>query len=80
MKTKPVASKRRFISHSDDFSDKEVYSVVLKPFRDSNGKELVDLSISARSSFAVQNSMLVLHPSQLNALEVAIKEYQSKSR
>lgn len=78
MRTKPFKTASKHFSHSADFSEKEVYEVSLKPFKASNGRELVDLSISARSSFAGQTSVLVLDPTQLDDLEKAIKEYKDK--
>jgi len=78
MRTKPFKKESKFFSHSTDFSEKEVYEVSLLPFRASNGKELINLSISAKSSFAGQTSVLVLDPTQLDDLEKAIKEYKDK--
>lgn len=79
MRTKPFKRASKLFSHFTDFSDKEVYEVKLEPFNASNGKTLVNLTISARSSFAGQSSILVLDPTQIDALEKAIKEYKDKN-
>ena len=76
--TKPAKEKSHFTSHSDDFSGKEIYDVRFEPFNAPDGKTFINLTISAKSSIAGQTSQLVLHHSQIDMLEKAIKEYREK--
>ena len=76
--TKPAKKKSNYFTHSTDFSEKEIYEVKLEPFKSINGKEFINLTISAKSSYAGQSNTLVLVPKQLDDLEKAITEYKNK--
>lgn len=84
MRTKPSKPKSAFFSHSEDFSEKEVYDVRLEPFLSKSGKTLLNLTISAGignkedNTYRGSTNNLILYPIQLNAIEIAIRSYNER--